>query len=288
MLVAWKYKPRNTFIQSLDPRARLIFMFSVILAITASQVWDIRVILPVAILVFALYFMARIPWKDVRRAWFFIAFLVVLIIGVNSLLTGRSGPSEVVNEHSPIIFQLPGFLSFIKITTVKAWYAMTQITRMLTMAALAIPIPYTIDPGVYGISFRQMGLPDKASFTMDLAFRFVPTLGRDFAVTVDAQRARGYELESLKGGLLDKLRRLAPLIIPVTMQSIVTGEEVIDAMDLRAFGVKPRTWLIHLQYHLRDYLYIGLGLLVLVGMAGFAITGHGRFWIPEWFLHLGH
>ncbi len=259
-------------------------MFCVIIGITASQVWDIRKILPVTILVFLFYFMAGIPWKDVRRPWLFILILVVVIVGFNALLTGRSGPSEVVNEHSPLLFQL----GFIKISTVKAWYALTQVTRMLTMAALAIPIPYTIDPSVYGIAFRQMGLPDKASFTMDLAFRFVPTLGRDFAVTVDAQRARGYELESLKGGVFDKLRRLAPLIIPVTMQSIVTGEEVIDAMDLRAFGVKPRTWMVHLNYRLRDYLYIGLGVAITVGLFVTAWTGNGHFWTPQWFLNLGH
>jgi energy-coupling factor transport system permease protein len=38
------------------------------------------------------------------------------------------------------------------------------------------------------------------------------------------------------------------LIIPVTMQATVAGEEVIDAMDLRAFGTNKRTWLKELHY----------------------------------------
>ena len=46
MLVTWKYRPRNTFIQRLDPRTRLIFFVCVILALTVPDIWDIRIILP--------------------------------------------------------------------------------------------------------------------------------------------------------------------------------------------------------------------------------------------------
>ena len=121
---------------------------------------------------------------------------------------------------------------------------------------------------------------------MDLAFRFIPTMGRDFAITVDAQRARGYEMESLSGGIVSRLRRLAPLIVPVTMQAILTGEEVIDAMDLRAFGVRPRTWLRELHYERRDYVFIGLGVAILVSSIILRWLGYGTFWVPGWIYHL--
>jgi len=117
---------------------------------------------------------------------------------------------------------------------------------------------------------------------MDLAFRFLPTLARDLSITIDAQRARGYELETLKGGLIARLQRLAPLIIPVTMQSTVTGEEVIDAMDLRAFGTRPRTWLKELHYANRDYFMIGLGIAIFVACCVSKwVFGFGGFWVPE-------
>jgi energy-coupling factor transport system permease protein len=174
----------------------------------------------------------------------------------------------------------------LRITVVRSFFAITQIVRMLTMATLAIPIPYTMDPSVYGVAFRRMGLPDKASFTMDLAFRFIPTLGRDFLITVDAQRARGYEVESAKGGVINRLRRLAPLIVPVTMSAIVTGEEVIDALDLRAFGVRPRTWYRQLHFQLRDYLFVALGVAILVTFIAVRIMGYGQFWVPEWWYSL--
>lgn len=293
MLATWKYRPRNTLIQRLDPRARLIFLACIILAISGAQVWDMRLLLPLFILVVVLYFMARIEWRDVWRAWAFILFLVLFIVGINGLLAGRGGPTSVLQDQSAILFRspplcLPGtaWCTAITITVVRSFFALTQIVRMLTMATLAVPIPYTMDPSVYGVTFRRLGLPDKASFTMDLAFRFVPTLGRDFLITMDAQRARGYEVERTKGGIITRLRRLAPLIVPVTMQAIVTGEEVIDAMDLRAFGARPRTWSRQLHFERRDYLYIGLGVAILLIFVVAKILGYGDLWVPDFWYRL--
>jgi energy-coupling factor transport system permease protein len=272
----------------LDPRTRLIFLFCVIFALTIPEIWDFRIILPLFLLSLTLYFLARIEWKDIKRTWIFIIILVVFIVGLNGLLSGRGGPSSVVQVESPTVFEIPFFVPgtdwgfTVPVTVNKIWFAITQMTRMLAMAILAIPIPYTMDPNIYGVTFRRMGVSDKVSFTMDLAFRFLPTLARDLSITIDAQRARGYEMETLKGGIVARLQRLAPLIIPVTMQSTVTGEEVIDAMDLRAFGTKPRTWLKELRYANRDYFMIGLGVAIFIACClSKWVFGFGEFWVPD-------
>ena len=281
MLVTWKYRPRNTFIQRLDPRTSFIFMACIILALSILEIWDYRIVLPLFLLSLTLFLMARIEWKDIRRALIFIFILVVFIVGLNGLLSGRGGPSSVIDPNSPVLFNV----WMVPVTVSKAWFAINQIVRMLTMALLAIPIPYTIDPNIYGTTFKRMGVSDKVSFTMDLAFRFLPTFARDLTITMDAQRARGYEMDKLKGGLIARIRRLAPLVIPVTMQSTVTGEEVIDAMDLRAFGTAPRTWLKKLKYAPRDYFIIGLGVAIFIICCvlkwGFGIGG---FIVPDFFL----
>ena len=290
MLVTWKYRPRNTFIQRLDPRTRFIFMACIIFALTIPEIWDYRLIYPMFLLSLTLYLMARIEWKDVRRTWLFISFLVFFIVGLNGILSGRGGPSSVTTMPSPVLFTIPWWTDEgwkISITVSKLWFALNQIPRMLAMAIPAIMLPYTMDPNIYGTAFKRMGVSDKVSFTMDLAFRFMPTFARDFTITVDAQRARGYELEKAKGGIISRIQRLAPLIIPVTMQSTVTGEEVIDAMDLRAFGTAPRTWLKELHFANRDYFMIGLGLAVFLACCilkwGFGIGG---YFVTDWFTRL--
>ena len=292
MLATWKYRVRDTFIQRLDPRTRLIFLFSVIFGLTIPEIWDYRIIVPIFVLSLTLYFMARIEWKDVWRAWVFILVFVIVIVGVNGILSGRGGPDSVREIASPTLFEIPFYIPFtewgfsVPITISKVWFGLVQMTRMLSMAILAIPIPYTMAPDVYGVAFRRMGASDKLSFAMDLAFRFLPTFSRDFATTVDAQRARGYEMEVLKGGIAAKLRRLAPLIIPVTMQATVTGEDVIDAMDLRAFDTNKRTWIksVELKYAPRDYAMLGLGAAIFIGCCLLKwVFGIGGFFIPDFF-----
>lgn len=283
MLVAWKYRPRDTFIQRLDPRTRFIFMACIIAALTIPEIWDYRIVYPLFLLSLTLYLMARIEWKDVRRAWTYIIILVFFIVGLNAVLSGRGGPSSVTNIESPVVFMV----GWVPVTISKLWFALTQIPRMLTMALLAIPLPYTLDPNIYGTAFKRMGASDKVSFTMDLAFRFLPTFARDLMITIDAQRARGYEMEKLKGGVVARLQRLAPLVIPVVMQSTVTGEEVIDAMDLRAFGTRPRTWLKELHYAPRDYFMIGLGVAIVIACCVLKWgLGIGGYFVPDFFTRL--
>ena len=286
MLATWKYRPRNTFIQRLDPRTRFILLGCTIFALTIPEIWDYRILVPLFLFSLTQFLMARIEWKDIRRPLFFIFILVFFIIGLNGLLSGRGGPSSVNDPNSPILFQalIPGTTWGLTVTVAKLWFAMSQIIRILTMALPAILIPYTMDPNIYGTAFKQLKASDKVAFTIDLAFRFLPTFARDLTVTMDAQRARGYEMDKLKGGLAAKIGKLAPLIIPVTMQSTVTGEEVIDAMDLRAFGTNQRTWLKKLEYQARDYVVISLGVAIFLACCilkwGFGI---GDFFVPDFF-----
>ena len=104
-------------------------------------------------------------------------------------------------------------------------------------------------------------------------------------MTLDAQRARGYEIEKLRGGPIAQVRKLAPLIVPVTIQAIVGSEDIIDAMDLRAFGIGPRTWLEQLHYRRRDYVLIAFAaLLFIVSMILSLFGGYGQLWVPDWAL----
>ena len=108
---------------------------------------------------------------------------------------------------------------------------------------MTIMIPYSLNPALYGITFKGLGMPDKFAYAMDLTMRFIPTFGRDFQLTMDAQRARGYELEKISGGLIEQVRKMGPIFVPVIIHAIIGSEDIIDAMDLRAFGVGPRTWI---------------------------------------------
>jgi len=79
------------------------------------------------------------------------------------------------------------------------------------------------------------------------------------------------------------VRKLAPLIVPVTIHAIAGSEDIIDAMDLRAFGIGPRTWLQKLVYQRRDRILIICGIVLLLASTALSLLGFGRLWVPpEW------
>lgn len=291
MLIAWRYRERNTLIQKLDPRARWIFLLAVMFSVI--QFWDIRFLLFFIGLSLVYYFLARLTWKETRRIWTFVLILVVVIIGINAVITGRGGSAEILRGAGHVLWEarwmVPGLGWTIHpiITVERIVFALAQMMRMLTIALLFIPVAFIFNPNHYGVTFRRLGLPDKVAFSMDLAFRFVPTLARDFNLTLDAQRARGYEVEKLEGGLFAQIRKMAPLIVPVTINAIVGAEDIVNAMDLRCFGLRRRTWLHELRYAPRDIALIAFSGILLVGSTLIrTLLGIGDFWVPDLLLRL--
>jgi len=290
MLVTWRYRERGSILETFDPRARWYFSFLVLFSIVFF--WDIRILLGFFALVMGQYILSKLTWKETRRAWMFMLFFIVIIVGLNALISGRAGPPSVLQGthtywEGSLKIPLVNWTIRINLTMEKMFFAITQIIRMLSMALLFMIIPFTIDPRTYGITFSGMGMPDRVAFTMDLSFRFVPTLARDFVTTLDAQKARGFEVEKLEGGFAAQMRKLAPLVVPVTMGAIVSGEDITNAMDLRCFGLRKRTWVDALHYRTRDYIMIGAGVTIFVtSFFVKVILGFGAFWMPDWFLNL--
>jgi energy-coupling factor transport system permease protein len=289
MLIAWRYRERDTVIQRLDPRARIIFMLAMLFSIV--QFWDLRIMLLFLGISVGQYALARLTWRETRRVWILISF-IILFMTILTFLTGRGGVEYAYHEEhlirrlGPLSLPIVGWQISLSITAEKTIFAISQLARMYAITIMAITIPYTVDPSLYGVTFRGLGLPDKFAYAMDLSFRFVPTLGRDFSITLDSQRARGYEVEKLSGGIVAQIRRLAPLLVPVTINAIVSAEDIIDAMDLRAFGVGPRTWMHQLTYRRTDKALIAAGVLIFVASSVLAFIGVGRLWVPGALLRL--
>ena len=288
MLVAWRFRQRpHSLIQWFDPRAWVIFYLCFLVSTLAS--WDIRVLLPFFVTSIVVLLTCGVRWHEIRRGFLFIVGFV-FFFSVLTFLTGRGGSEMYKQEH--LIRQIQaGFTIFgwrptLDITAERSWFGVTQFVRVFSIAIMTILTVYSLNPALYGITFKGLGLPDKLAYAMDLTMRFIPTFGRDFQLTMDAQRARGYELEKIRGGLIQQVRRLGPLMVPVTIHAIIGSEDIIDAMDLRAFGVGPRRWLDQLIYRNRDRILIGFGVLVVAASLAAAFAGFGKFWMPPELIRL--
>jgi energy-coupling factor transport system permease protein len=230
-------------LQSFDPRARLIFYACFTTAVLVAA--DLRVLAALALFAIAVLIFARVAWERIKSVWVGVVVFIVLITAINLLF------------RSPL-------------------EAAQQALRAVAMAAISLVIIYTFDPALLGVAFRRMGFPDKFAFVLDLTARFVPTLARDFRATIDAQRARGYELELRERSLKAYLtvgRRFVPLIVPVVVRAVLDAEDRANAMELRAFGTGPRTWIQELRFRAQDVVMIAAGLALLVGAIAGRLIG---------------
>jgi len=288
MLVAWRYRKRDkSLIQWFNPRAWIIFYLCFLFSTLAF--WDVRYLLPFFVISLIVLFTSRVQWYEIRRAFLFIIGFV-FIFAVLTFLTGRGGSEVYKHEHLirefKASFSILGWTPTLDVTIERAFFAVSQFVRVFSIAVMTILIPYSLNPALYGITFKGLGMNDKIAYAMDLTMRFIPTFGRDFQLTMDAQRARGYELEKIKGGLIEQVRKLGPLMVPVTIHAIIGSEDIIDAMDLRAFGVGPRTWLDQLTYQRRDRVLIAFGVLILLISFVVGFLGYGSFWVPPALINL--
>jgi energy-coupling factor transport system permease protein len=279
MNVAPRYLGRGSWLARRDPRVLVLALAAYVLA--AVQVWDLRLMAPMALAAALYYRSARIPWRAVRANWAYITFFVGFIILVNTVLTG--GELRGFREADlHIYFRLP--ILNTPISAEMASYAAVQALRFGSMAAMGFPIAFAMAPGDIGPTFARLRVPYKFAYAIDLTFRFLPSLAADMQTTMDAQRIRGYEWDRTRGGPIGRLRKLGPLLVPVTINAIVGAEDTIDAMDLRGFGTGRRTWLRQLAYGRVDLLVLGAFLLLLVGITFLSWTGHTRLWVPEFLI----
>lgn len=281
MLVSWRYRRRKSFIQSFDPRAWVIFFLCFLFS--TLFFWDVRFLLPFLLIALFSLLTSGLKWHEIRRPFLFIGVFIVFFT-ILTFLTGRGGQEVYSEEHLIRQFAAPftifGWRLTLDVTVERSFFAVSQFARVFSVSMMTILIPYSLNPAHYGITFKGLGLSDKIAYAMDLTMRFIPTFGRDFQMTMDAQRARGYEIEKLSGGIIEQVRKLGPIIVPVTIHAIIGSEDIIDAMDLRAFGVGPRTWLVQLTYQRRDRILIAVGCLILFVSTVLTLSGLGRFWVP--------
>ena len=260
MRASFQYLGRGSWLARRDPRIPLIA--AGVFVIGAVQLRDARHLLVALAVALVYYRSAAIPFPKVRLQWLYLAFTIGMIATLNTIITGgRAGGFAQGELH--VLFAVPWFGA--PITAEAISLSVSQALRFLGIIAVSMPIAYSIAPGDFAVAVRRLGLPDRAAITIDLTLRFLPSLVQEFAETIDAQRLRGYDPLGGKGGPVSRIRRIAPIFVPVTVGSIAGAEDTIDAMDLRGFGVGRRTWLRQLRYDRTDLAVISL-------FAAFALT----------------
>ncbi|HEY7737889.1 MAG TPA: energy-coupling factor transporter transmembrane component T [Candidatus Limnocylindria bacterium] len=259
MRAAFAYLGRGSWLARRDPRSLLLAAF--LFVIGAPQLRDARHLLVVAILALGYYALASIPWRTVRRQWAYLLVVITAVACINALITGgQSGGFSGTDTH--VLFTIPPFGA--EVTAEGLSLVITQVLRFVAIAAVGFPVAYAIAPGDFGPALHQLGLGNRLPVMVDLTVRFIPTLSEEFTETIDAQRVRGFDPLQRGGGPVARLKRLAPVFVPVTVGSLTGAEDTIDSMDLRGFGIGRRTWFRRLKMDGWSWVVVGAFVAFLV------------------------
>jgi energy-coupling factor transport system permease protein len=121
----------------------------------------------------------------------------------------------------------------------------------------------TVHPDQLAQALIQMRVRFEFAFAMSMAMRYVPTLGQEAYAIMDAQKARGVELD--KGNVLKRIRNIVPIIVPLIIVSIRRALSVAESMESRGFGASEnRTYMELLKFRKRDWAVLFVSLLLLV------------------------
>jgi energy-coupling factor transport system permease protein len=250
------YYPGRTFFHRLDPRAKIIFMVIVSTAIFAVQ--QISVALVVLAVMFALWFMAKLPfsvlWSFIKVLLPIIAFLFV----VQAIFYPGSIPLV-----KPLI---PLGRGYGQITLDGILFAVLLALRLIAMIIMLPLVNFTTPVQIFALGMVKMGLPYKLAYTMTTALNLVPILQGETGVIVDAQRLRAMQSFE-KGKLIDKLKAYPALVTPLVIGSMRRAQLMAVAMDSRAFGAsKSRTYLEDIRLQTMDWIFISLTVAFTVGI----------------------
>lgn len=87
-----------------------------------------------------------------------------------------------------------------------------------------------------------------------VAIRFVPAIFAQYHQIVFAQRSRGATFD---GGLIARAKKIAPLLIPVTVAAIRRSDILADALTVRGWGVgAERTFYSYRPLATADYAFL--------------------------------
>ncbi len=249
-----QYYEAPSVVHRCDPRVKIILMIAFIVFIFVSQNALSLAFSTLAVLF--VIFLSKVPTrlflKNLKAIW-----MVLLFTAVINLFYSNSGKTLV---------------SFwiIEITTGGVYRSVFMALRIILLIFISSVLTYTTTPNSLTDAIETLLSPlkhiglKKAVHTfammMTIALRFIPTLIEEAEKIMNAQKARGADLEN--GKLVERVKALIPILIPLLISSVRRAYELAEAMECRCYnGGEGKTRMKQLRLTLTD-LYAGTFITV--------------------------
>ena len=128
------------------------------------------------------------------------------------------------------------------------------MSTLLTLTTLPLELSDAIESLLKPL--KALKLPvHEFSLMLSIALRYVPTLMDETEKIMNAQRARGVDFS--EGNLIQKMKAIIPLLIPLFVSSFTRAIDLAYAMEARGYqGGDGRTKYRKLEWQLLDTITI--------------------------------
>ena len=260
--------PGDSLVHRFDPRLKLVLTIAyIVLLFAASNPLG----LTLSILFLAvMYKVAKIPGKMILKSLKPILPIVIFTAVLNLFF--------VSGEGEPLVH-----IWFLTIYAEGVRYAVLMAVRVMALIAGTSLLTYTTSPIVLTDAIEQLLKPlgklhfpvHELAMMMSIALRFIPTLIEETDKIMNAQKARGAQLDT--GKMTDRVKALVPVLIPLFISAFRRADELAMAMECRCYrGGTGRTRLKVLRCEKQDYIDLA------VCIACFAVILASRLVFPNY------
>lgn len=262
-----QFYPGKSLLHKMDPRAKIILtLVFVFLIFFCKNFWALGL---VASLLFVGMLISGVPFKMLVKSLRAILFIVLITAVLNLFY---------VSEGTPLFPD-----TFLKITDKGLYTAIFMTVRIACLIIGSSLMTFTTTPTMLTDAIERLLSPLKVfkiqvhtlAMMMTLALRFIPTLMEEIEKIMNAQKARGADLES--GNIVQRAKALVPILVPLFVSSFRRAYELAFAMECRCYtGGNGRTRMKQMKFSRLDALF-SLAMAAIVA---------GVFLFNHFFVHL--
>lgn len=251
-----QFFPGNSVIHKIDPRVKILLIIAyIVFLFVANNFVSLGFMVLVTV---AIVLLTKIPVKMYFKGLKAIMF-IILFTSVLNMFYGSGEP----------IWQW----GFLKITLNGISNAVFISIRIVALIFISCVLTYTTSPTDLTDALERLMKPltvfhikvHEIAMMMTIALRFVPTLLEETDKIMNAQKARGANMDS--GGLIKRVKAMMPVLVPLLVSSFNRAYELAVAMECRCYrGGAGRTRMKVLKAETKDAVAVVVSVFVLAGV----------------------
>jgi energy-coupling factor transport system permease protein len=241
------YIKEDTWLHRFDPRVKIILT-----VVLMFVVLSLKSLLPIVIILSAIHaalISAKIPINRFQWVWKMMLPVTIMIIVLWPFFY-HSG-KELVH------------FGILNITSGGLLEGTAMALRICALGFACFILLFTTDQNQIVRGLVKMGLPYTIGLTFAITLRYLPTFFGIIGMVIDAQKARGLDLNT--GGPIRRMKSYMPVLVAVLITGLKTSENLSNALETRAFSVsvKKRTYFNDIRFRAAD----GVATVCIIGAA---------------------